>query len=109
MRRQAVQVTLEPTPIGVRGLAGLTIETARGGSLSLDRGEGGLQAVRSEPKGAEHAWTILGASRGESGILGEGIRQALLRDTTYQPALMAAEALLHVGSDPRLRAAPTWS
>ena len=29
-RRQDVQVTLEPTPIGVRGLAGLTIETARG-------------------------------------------------------------------------------
>jgi glucose-6-phosphate dehydrogenase assembly protein OpcA len=98
-RRQDVQVTLEPTPIGVRGLAGLTIETARGGSLSLDRGEGGLQAVRSDTTSrppAEHAWTILGASRGESGILGEGIRQALLRDTTYQPALMAAEALLHL-------------
>jgi glucose-6-phosphate dehydrogenase assembly protein OpcA len=95
-RRQDVQVTLEPTPIDVRGLAGLTIETARGGSLSLDRGEGGLRAVRSEPKGAEHTWTIVGASRGESGILGEGIRQALLRDTTYQPALRAAEALLHI-------------
>jgi hypothetical protein len=35
----------------------------------------------------------LGASRGEAGILGEGIRQALLRDSTYGPALAAANAL----------------
>jgi glucose-6-phosphate dehydrogenase assembly protein OpcA len=94
-RRQDVQVTLVPTPIGVRGLAGLTVDTARGESLALDRGEGGLRAVRRQPKRDEHAWTILGASRGEAGILGEGIRQALLRDPTYRPALTAAEALLH--------------
>jgi glucose-6-phosphate dehydrogenase assembly protein OpcA len=94
-RRQDVQVSLEPTPMPVRGLAGLTIETAGGETLSLDRGEGGLRAVRHDRKGAEHAWTILGASRGESGILGEGIRQALLRDPTYRPALNAANALVH--------------
>jgi glucose-6-phosphate dehydrogenase assembly protein OpcA len=94
-RRQDVAVTIEPTPMKVRGLDGLTLETARGESLSLDRGQGGLSAVRRERKGAEHAWTILGASRGESGILGEGIRQALLRDPTYRPALVAANALLH--------------
>ena len=40
------------------------------------------------------SWTVLGASRGEAGILGEGIRQALLRDPTYAPALAAAEAML---------------
>jgi glucose-6-phosphate dehydrogenase assembly protein OpcA len=94
-RRQDVQVTLVPTPMAVRGLAGLTIETAGGDSLSLDRGEGGLRAVRKHPKSAEQAWTILGASRGEPGILGEGIRQALLRDPTYRPALTTAESLLH--------------
>jgi hypothetical protein len=33
---------------------------------------------------------VLGASRGEAGILGEGIRQALLRDPTFAPALRAA-------------------
>ena len=38
--------------------------------------------------------TSFSASRGESGILGEGIRQALLRDPTYGPALEAAETLL---------------
>ena len=32
-------------------------------------------------------------SRGEGGILGEGIRQALLRDPLYQPALLTAQAL----------------
>ncbi len=35
-----------------------------------------------------------GASRGETGVLGEGIRQALLRDPTYVPALQAARAML---------------
>jgi hypothetical protein len=35
-----------------------------------------------------------GASRGESGILGEGIRQTLLRDPTYLPALAGARELL---------------
>jgi glucose-6-phosphate dehydrogenase assembly protein OpcA len=94
-RRQDVQVALEPTPMGVRGLAGVTLETADGQSLSLDRGDGGLRAVRRDRKGAQHSWTILGASRGESGILGEGIRQALLRDPTYRPALSTADALLH--------------
>ena len=37
---------------------------------------------------------MLGASRGEAGILGEGIRQALLRNATYGPALEAARAML---------------
>jgi hypothetical protein len=37
---------------------------------------------------------VLGASRGEAGILGEGIRQALLRDPTYRRALDRAEAML---------------
>ena len=63
-------------------------------SLSLDRGPGGLAAKRRTRKGTESSWTVMGASRGEAGILGEGIRQALLRDPTYRPALEAAEAML---------------
>ena len=59
--------------------------------LALERGEGGLRARRRERNGrASATWTVLGASRGEPGILGEGIRQALLRDPTYAPALAAA-------------------
>lgn len=91
--RGEVKLTLEAVPQDVRGLAGLSLETARGDYLSLDRGPGGLHAVRRDPKGHERQWTIMGASRGEPGILGEGIRQALLRDPTYQPALSAACAM----------------
>ncbi|MGH2822209.1 MAG: hypothetical protein ACRDLY_04140, partial [Thermoleophilaceae bacterium] len=60
----------------------------------LDRGPGGLTARRSDRKGRESRWTVLGASRGESGILGEGIRQALLRDPAYRRALAHVEAMI---------------
>ena len=78
---------------GAPGLAGVTIEMASGGSVSLDRGPGGLKSVRRSRDGKEQVWTVLGASRGEAGILGEGVRQALLRDPTYKPALDAARQL----------------
>jgi glucose-6-phosphate dehydrogenase assembly protein OpcA len=93
--RQDVALTLERDPEQtVRGLAGLTLRTASGLELSLDRAPGGLRAHRRDAGGGEHEWTILGASRGEAGVLGEGIRQALLRDPTYVPALRAAQAML---------------
>lgn len=76
------------------GLAGLTVESRAGLRLSLDRSPGGLAARRRTPDGHETAWTILGASRGEGGILGEGIRQALLRDRGYEAALAAAEEMI---------------
>ena len=93
-RRQDVDLCLQPDPRqSVRGLAGLTLETASGRHLELDRGPGGLRARYRNRKGDQREWTVLGASRGEAGILGEGIRQALLRDSTYGPALAAANAL----------------
>jgi glucose-6-phosphate dehydrogenase-like protein OpcA len=93
-RRQDVELRLEPEPRqNVRGLAGLTLETASGRHFTLDRGPGGLHAHYRNRKGDVREWTVLGASRGEAGILGEGIRQALLRDGTYRPALDAANAL----------------
>lgn len=76
------------------GLAGVTIELASGAAVALDRSAGGLRAVRRARDGSEQAWTVLGASRGEAGILGEGVRQALLRDPTYRPALACARAML---------------
>ena len=60
----------------------------------LDRGPGGLSARREDHKGRESKWTVLGASRGESGILGEGIRQALLRDAAYERALERIGAMV---------------
>jgi glucose-6-phosphate dehydrogenase assembly protein OpcA len=92
-RRGDVLLRLEPVDQQVRGLAGLSVETADGMRLDLDRGRGGLSARRRLPDGRESRWTVLGASRGEPGILGEGIRQALLREPTYAPALRAARVL----------------
>jgi glucose-6-phosphate dehydrogenase assembly protein OpcA len=94
-KRHEIALRLEAAPEQlVRGLAGLSIETASGIHLRLDRGTGGLRAHQRDAEGREHEWTILGASRGEAGILGEGIRQALLRDPTYRPALHAAQQML---------------
>jgi hypothetical protein len=74
----------------VPGLSGLTIETANGLSLSLDRGVGGLRATRVLPSGEETDWTVLGASRGEDGILAHGVMNALIPDPLFRPALEAA-------------------
>ncbi len=92
-RRQEVRIQLDPVHQNAPGLAGVTIETASGEAVSLDRSPGGLQAVRRARDGTEQTWTVLGASRGEGGILGEGVRQALLRDPTYRPALACAREL----------------
>jgi glucose-6-phosphate dehydrogenase assembly protein OpcA len=88
-----VIVSLRTAEQEAPGLAGVTVSTADGSSLSLQRGEGGLDAVERDGDGEERQWKIMGASRGEGGILGEGIRQALLRDPTYLPALEAARGL----------------
>jgi len=94
-RKGDVKLRFEPAPEqSVRGLAGLTITTASGMELTLDRGEGGLRARRAWPRRPPVQYVVMGASRGEYGILGEGIRQALLRDPTYRPALEAALPML---------------
>jgi glucose-6-phosphate dehydrogenase assembly protein OpcA len=90
----AISIRLEQAPeLDVRGLQSVAISTSSGRRLGLRRGEGGLRARSRDEHGREREWTILGASRGEGGILGEGIRQALLRDPTYGPALQAAETM----------------
>jgi glucose-6-phosphate dehydrogenase assembly protein OpcA len=88
-----VVVVLETARQEAPGLAGVTVACASGASLSLQRGAGGLDATERRSDGSEREWKILGASRGEGGILGEGVRQALLRDPTYVPALDAAREL----------------
>jgi len=93
-RKQDIKVTLTPVDMSSPGLAGVTIELASGAAVALDRAPGGLQAMRRERDGTERVWTVMGASRGEGGILGEGVRQALLRDPTYRPALKSAEAMV---------------
>ena len=94
-RRQDVELRLVPDQRqSVPGLAGIEIGTASGMKIGLDRGPGGLAARRVDRSGKTSSWTVLGASRGEAGILGEGIRQALLRDPAYRRALDKAQAML---------------
>ena len=94
-RRQDVSIRLQADrSMPVRGLAGVELESASGRWLRFDRGAGGLRARYRGPRQNDREWTIMGASRGESGILGEGIRQALLRDKTYRPALLKAGELV---------------
>jgi glucose-6-phosphate dehydrogenase assembly protein OpcA len=93
-RRDEVAIHLEPAAQNPPGLAGVTIETAFGETVSLDRSPGGLRSARRLRDGRELGWTVLGASRGEAGILGEGVRQALLRDPTYAPALRCAQVMV---------------
>ncbi len=89
--RQDVTLQLQAAPeLTVPGLESVALQTAAGRSLQLARGPGGLRAHSREKSGGEREWTLLGASRGETGVLGEGIRQALLRDPTYAPALRTA-------------------
>jgi glucose-6-phosphate dehydrogenase assembly protein OpcA len=92
---RSVAVRLEAAPeLQVPGLESLALKTESGLHLRLSRGAGGLRARRRDSHGEEREWTIPGASRGETGVLGEGIRQALLRDPTYVPALQTARAML---------------
>ncbi len=90
-----IDLRLHATPtLEVPGLESVELHSESGLRVRLDRGPGGLRVHRRERDGVERTWALLGASRGERGILGEGIRQALLRDPTYTPALHAAHAML---------------
>lgn len=96
-----VGLRLSPADVGVQGLAGATL-TARGGAVfSLDRGRGGLRAGRTDvyASAGEHTstdrrWTVLGASRGEAGVLGRALRRTLVPDDGYIGALATARRLL---------------
>lgn len=81
---------IDDTTMPVPGLAGLTIETTTGMTLELNRAAGGLRASRTLADGTHHAWTVLGASRGEDGILAHGVTNAMLPDELFRPALEAA-------------------
>ena len=88
-----VELRMTTVPQDAPGLSGVTVACDTGLTLSLSRGEGGLDTEESLRGGETRRWKILGASRGEGGILGEGVRQALLRDPTYPAALWAAREL----------------
>lgn len=74
----------------VPGLAGVTIETSSGLVLELNRASGGLRAARTHADGTRSEWTVIGASRGEDGILAHGLAHGTLPDDLFGPALEAA-------------------
>jgi glucose-6-phosphate dehydrogenase assembly protein OpcA len=97
----SVKLRLKTAPeLQVPGLSGVDLCSESGLRVGLDREPGGLRARRRDPDGRERTWSLLGASRGEGGILGEGIRQALLRDPTFGPALKAAQSMLPAPAAP---------
>jgi glucose-6-phosphate dehydrogenase assembly protein OpcA len=89
-----VAVTLSSVEQSVPGLSGLTLTLRDGSAISLDRGPGGLHASQRDASGSERKWRLLGASRGEGGILGQGISQSLTGDVIYGEALRSASGLL---------------
>jgi hypothetical protein len=91
---RAVRIKLQAVNMEPPGLDGVTIEMVSGTAVSLDRATGGLRTTRRGPRGHQRVGILFGASRGEAGIVGEGLRQALLHDGTYRPALRCAQMLL---------------
>lgn len=87
-----IHLEFSPVNQATRGIAGVTVTGDAGFSLSLDRGPGGLAAREQRAGVRPQQWRMFGTSRGEGGILGDGVRQALLRDPTYGPALNAARS-----------------
>jgi glucose-6-phosphate dehydrogenase assembly protein OpcA len=85
-----VRIRLEAVDMQPPGLDGVTIELASGAAVSFDRAPGGLRTTRRGARDRERVRTLFGASRGETGILGDAMRQALLRDPIYRPALHCA-------------------
>jgi hypothetical protein len=76
-----------------QGIAGVTVATRDGFELSLDQRPGGVRVRERSPGSEEEVWCALEASSGDSETLAEAVRQALLRDPTYRPALEAAQHL----------------
>jgi glucose-6-phosphate dehydrogenase assembly protein OpcA len=88
----SVRVELSPVDVGVQGLSGATVVTGDGDRFSLDRCDGGLRA-HQRTAGRDDHWMVLGASRGEAGVLSAAFRRILVPDDGYVGALAAARAL----------------
>jgi glucose-6-phosphate dehydrogenase assembly protein OpcA len=100
-----VGLRLTPVDVGVQGLAGTAVSSRDGSAFALGRNPGGLRARRLDVQGdqsgpgagepaVERQWTVLGASRGEAGVLGRALRRTLVPDDGYVGALATARRLL---------------
>ncbi|MGX6447238.1 glucose-6-phosphate dehydrogenase assembly protein OpcA [Patulibacter sp. S7RM1-6] len=96
-----VRLHLSPVVDTPPGLAGATVSSRSGSTFSLDRNPGGLRACRTDVvRGSgdattttERHWTVMGASRGEAGVLATALRRTLVPDDGYRGALATARRL----------------
>jgi glucose-6-phosphate dehydrogenase assembly protein OpcA len=89
-----VRIHLQTVETEAPGLEGVTIELASGAAVAFDRAPSGLRTTRRGAAGHKRVGALFGVSRGEAGILGEAMRQALLRDPSYRPALRCARMMV---------------
>jgi glucose-6-phosphate dehydrogenase assembly protein OpcA len=98
----SVEIAIDPVRQSGPGVVGLTVSSDGGFSLSLDKAAGGVRVRERSAAGEEAAWQALESPPGERGTLAEAVRQAMLRDPTYRPALDAARQLSEsVGVEPQ--------
>lgn len=98
----SVEIAIDPARQRGSGVVGLTVSIDGGFSLSLDEAAGGVRVRERSAGSAEACWKALESPQGERGTLAEAVRQAMLRDPTYRPALDAARHLSErVAVEPR--------
>ncbi len=91
--RRRVVAQLRDVDQPLPGLAGLTLTFRDGSARRLSRGPGGLKITDTDPEGGVVERTVLGASRGGSGLLPSAMRQVLLPDELDEDVLIATAGL----------------
>jgi glucose-6-phosphate dehydrogenase assembly protein OpcA len=91
--RQRVVAQLRDADQPFPGMAGLVMQFRDGASRRLSRGAGGLRITDTDTNGVRSERTVLGASRGASGLLPSALRQVLLPDELDEDVLQATAAL----------------
>jgi glucose-6-phosphate dehydrogenase assembly protein OpcA len=90
-----IEISLIPeSQEGQPGFVSLQIDFSDSMRLTFQRGRGGLRSTRTDADGRSEELVLLGAKHSEATILAEAIRQALIGDQIYKPALIAARNLL---------------
>jgi glucose-6-phosphate dehydrogenase assembly protein OpcA len=90
---QRVVAQLRDIEQAIPGMAGLSLLYRDGASRMLSRGPGGLRITDTDAHGQREERTVLGASRGGSGLLPSALRQVLLPDELDEDVLQATAAL----------------
>lgn len=90
---QRVVAQLRDTDQELPGMAGLTLQFRDGAARMLTRGPGGLRITDTDARGQRQERTVMGASRGGSGLLPSALRQVLLPDELDEDVLQATAAL----------------